>query len=152
MLKHKEQTDPTSCLSRARQDEMIFVLLARDAAAPAAIRFWAAERLRLGKNAAGDEQIVEALACAAAMAGLTANEATAAALRASGRFADGKPDGSREELDQCARMLDTYAPELYPANELGQIDFARAMMESTAEVIRTYVARVYGAKPEGGAA
>lgn len=152
MIKAREQTDPKSCLSKARQDEMVFVLLARDAAAPAAIRFWAAERIRLGKNAAGDEQIVEALQCAAAMAGPTAAEANAAALRASGRLGDGEPDGSREELERCARMLDTYAPELYPANELGQIDFARAMMESTADTIRAFLSRMDGPKPEGGAA
>lgn len=152
MLKHKEQTDPRSCLSRARPDEMIFVLLARDAAAPGAIRFWAAERLRLGKNAAGDPQIVEALECAAAMVGRTPAEASAAALRASGRVGDGQPDGSREELERCARMLDTYAPELFPANDLGQIDFARAMMESVADVIRAFLGRAEGAKPEGGAA
>jgi hypothetical protein len=46
---------------------MVFVLLGRDAAAPAAIRAWAAERIRLGKNAPTDEQIVEALRCADTM-------------------------------------------------------------------------------------
>ncbi len=49
MLKRDELADPTSCLNRARDDEMTFVLLGRDAAAPAAIRAWAEERIRLGK-------------------------------------------------------------------------------------------------------
>jgi len=44
MLKIDELTKPESCLSHARMDERIFVLLARDAAAPETIRFWAAER------------------------------------------------------------------------------------------------------------
>lgn len=52
-------------MSRAREDEMTFVLLARDVAAPATIRFWMAERIRLGKNKPGDAQIVEAETCAA---------------------------------------------------------------------------------------
>lgn len=43
------------------------MLLSRDAAAPVAIRAWVVERLRLGKNAEGDAQIVEALECAATM-------------------------------------------------------------------------------------
>lgn len=67
MIKREELTNPASCMSRARDDEMTFVLLGRDAAAPATIRFWANERIRLGKNTASDPQIVEAFACAAAM-------------------------------------------------------------------------------------
>ena len=62
MIKFEEAA--TSCLNRAGDQEMIFVLLGRDAAAPTAIRRWAEERIRLGKNAATDEQILEALHCA----------------------------------------------------------------------------------------
>lgn len=64
MLKRDEENDHDSCLSKARPDERIFVLLARDLAAPAAIRAWVAERLRLGTNKPFDQQIVEALTCA----------------------------------------------------------------------------------------
>lgn len=64
MIKCVEVSNPLSCLSRAKEDEMIFVLLARDAAAPFAIRQWAQERVRLGKNKADDGQILEALRCA----------------------------------------------------------------------------------------
>lgn len=64
MIKRKELTDPKSCMSRADNDEMTFVLLGRDLAAPVAIRAWIAERIRLGKNKADDPQIVEAEECA----------------------------------------------------------------------------------------
>lgn len=67
MRKEQELTDPASCMARAEPQEMTFVLLGRDAAAPATVRFWAAERVRLGKNASGDPQIREALACAEVM-------------------------------------------------------------------------------------
>ena len=67
MRKRDELTSPDSCMSRAADDEMTFVLLGRDAAAPAAIRAWVEQRLRLGKNRAGDPQIVEALECARTM-------------------------------------------------------------------------------------
>lgn len=67
MIKRDELTDPRSCMSRARDDEYTFVLLERDDAAPATIRFWANERIRLGKNVATDPQIVEAFAAAARM-------------------------------------------------------------------------------------
>jgi hypothetical protein len=67
MKKAKELSDPNSCMNRARPDEWTFVLLARDAAAPSTIRYWAAERIRLGKNNLSDPQILEALACANAM-------------------------------------------------------------------------------------
>jgi hypothetical protein len=67
MIKRKELTDPRSCMSRADDDEMTFVLLGRDLAAPVAIRAWVGERIRLGKNRPDDPQILEALECAAWM-------------------------------------------------------------------------------------
>lgn len=63
MVKSDELTNPQSCMSRAKDGEMTFVLLARDSAAPVAIRAWVAERIRLGKNDINDEQIKEALHC-----------------------------------------------------------------------------------------
>jgi hypothetical protein len=60
MRKRDELNDPTSCLNRAAYDEMTFVLLGRDRAAPAAVRAWVEERIRLGKNSRGDAQVVDA--------------------------------------------------------------------------------------------
>jgi hypothetical protein len=60
MIKRKEATDPKSCWNRADDDEIVFVLLARDPAAPATILAWINERIRLGKNHAGDAQVIEA--------------------------------------------------------------------------------------------
>lgn len=67
MIKREELTNPSSCMSRAKDDEMTFVLLARDKAAPDAIRYWAWRRIDLGKNTADDPQIKEALECARTM-------------------------------------------------------------------------------------
>lgn len=67
MRKKDELSKSQTCMAHAHPEEMVFVLLGRDAAAPFAIRAWVAERLRLGKNAETDEQIVEALACAQTM-------------------------------------------------------------------------------------
>jgi hypothetical protein len=67
MIKREELTNPNSCMSRAKDDEMTFVLLARDVAAPTAIRTWVKLRIGLGKNLPGDEQIIEALLCAGRM-------------------------------------------------------------------------------------
>lgn len=60
MRKRDELTDPTSCMSRARDDEWTFTLLGRDRAATVAVRAWIEERIRLGKNTREDPQIVEA--------------------------------------------------------------------------------------------
>lgn len=57
MVKIHEISDPNSCLNRAASNEFLFVLLARDAAAPQTIRFWIDERIRLGKNMRDDAQI-----------------------------------------------------------------------------------------------
>lgn len=60
MRKRDELTNPASCMSRASDNEWTFVLLGRDVAAPAAVRAWIEERIRLGKNRRDDAQIAEA--------------------------------------------------------------------------------------------
>lgn len=67
MKKSDEAAQPNSCWNSARDNERVFVLLERDAAAPDTIRFWCSERVRLGKNQPADEQITSALALAAGM-------------------------------------------------------------------------------------
>lgn len=64
MIKKDEATKPNSCWNQARADERVFVLLARDTAAPETLRFWASRRVEIGKNQPSDPQIVEALDCA----------------------------------------------------------------------------------------
>ena len=66
MKTRDELSDPAS-FEGARDDEMTFVLIGRDAAAPVAIRAWIAERIRLGKNFPGDMQTTEAELCARQM-------------------------------------------------------------------------------------
>lgn len=60
MRKRDEVRDPKSCLNKARDDEWLFILLSRDTAAPVAVEAWIKERIRLGKNADDDPQILEA--------------------------------------------------------------------------------------------
>ena len=67
MKKNEEILNGNSCLNRAFPEEMLFILLGRDKAAPNTIRFWAKERVRLGKNRQSDRQIIEALFCAQKM-------------------------------------------------------------------------------------
>jgi hypothetical protein len=67
VIKLLEIANPHSCLNKANADELLFILLARDPAAPVAIEAWVAERIRLGKNEPGDAQIAEALGCAMRM-------------------------------------------------------------------------------------
>lgn len=62
-----EMTNPGSCLNKVEKNELVFVLLGRDPAAPEAIRAWIAERIRLGKNKITDIQIVKAQECAGMM-------------------------------------------------------------------------------------
>jgi len=56
-----------TCMNTAHPEEMVFVLLSRDPAAPIAIRAWVAERLRIGKNTENDPKIMDALECAEVM-------------------------------------------------------------------------------------
>jgi hypothetical protein len=50
----------TSCLNKAKEDELLFVLLERDDAAAQTVEFWIDKRLSLGKNEINDPQIAEA--------------------------------------------------------------------------------------------
>lgn len=61
MTKIQELAIHDSCWNKAKHDEPIFVLLARDAASPVAILQWIEERVNTGKNRRSDKQIVEAL-------------------------------------------------------------------------------------------
>lgn len=53
-------------------------------------------------------------------------------------------EGTLEELATCARMLDEYGVKEMPANENGQIEFNRAMMESTVGAINAFLAAAEG--------
>lgn len=60
MRRDLEAKEPLSCWNKAKPDEIVFVLLARDLATPVAMEAWCRERIRLGKNKETDLQIVEA--------------------------------------------------------------------------------------------
>lgn len=64
LTKTAELANADGRLNRARDDEPVFVLLGRDAAAAATVRQWVGIRLMMGKNRRNDPQIVEALAWA----------------------------------------------------------------------------------------
>jgi hypothetical protein len=61
---------------------------------------------------------------------------------------DHAPDGTIESLATCAHMLEEYGPDCLPANEHGQVHFARAMMDATATQIRAFLAIEDEAAPE----
>ncbi len=50
------------------------------------------------------------------------------------------PENPREEIERSVRMLETWSADLFPANPLGQVHMARAMMESAAHSIRQFLA------------
>jgi hypothetical protein len=64
MKKCDELSDPNSCLNRAADDEIIFVLRAHDVAFSDTLRSWVNLRIVLKKNSYRDAQVVEALATA----------------------------------------------------------------------------------------
>ena len=61
MRRWEEATSPSSCINKAQENEMVFVLLSRDKAAPEAIRAWVRTRIEIGLNNRTDYQITEAL-------------------------------------------------------------------------------------------
>ena len=63
----KQKPGEFDCYANAKDDEPMFVLLARDKSAPAAVRYWCLDRIKTQKNRINDPQIVEAYSCAVAM-------------------------------------------------------------------------------------
>jgi len=60
MLKKEELANETSCINKALPDEMVFVMLGRDQAAPIAIEAWISARIALGLNQPGDPELADA--------------------------------------------------------------------------------------------
>lgn len=60
MLKKEEMTILGSCLQKAEDEEMVFVLLARDPCASMAVDMWCDLRVACGKNKETDQEILEA--------------------------------------------------------------------------------------------
>jgi hypothetical protein len=60
MTKLEEINDPRSCLNRAADDELVFVLRASDPAATVAVAAWMEARIALGENRPGDAKLQEA--------------------------------------------------------------------------------------------
>lgn len=77
MKKAQEVMTPESCFNRAHPGEYLFVLLGRDICTPDTIRFWATERMRLGKNSLNDPQIQEAFETARAIEEIHAKDRAA---------------------------------------------------------------------------
>ena len=59
MRKCDEISDPKSCLNKAADDEVVFVLRAQDALAPGIVRRWAAELERVWRVVSPDGLTLE---------------------------------------------------------------------------------------------
>jgi len=54
---------------------------------------------------------------------------------------DREADGTIESLTTVANMLEQYGIAELPANEVGQVDFMRALMESAVAEIRAFITK-----------
>lgn len=72
MRKRDELFFPDSCLNKARDDEILFVILGRDEAFPGTVREWIKQRIELGLNKPGDAKLLEAERTAAEVEALIA--------------------------------------------------------------------------------
>lgn len=142
MVKSEELSNPQSCMNRARENELTFVLLGRDRAAPAAIRVWCDERVRLGKNSREDAQIVEAMDWVRTVeAGHGRGSIDAVDFRS--------PDKLRAEVEELRAELDRAQIEIYKLEVLLNTpeveDFDKAVpLEAAHQVLR------WGAEADAG--
>lgn len=67
MLKEAELSNPNSCINKAGEGEMVFVLRAKDPVSPGLIEEWIQRRIDTGLNGPLDEKIQEAYRCASIM-------------------------------------------------------------------------------------
>jgi hypothetical protein len=64
MQKRDELADPKSCLNKAGDDELIFVLREKDPAIVSTVLHWINTRIEMGANKPDDPKLAEALAFA----------------------------------------------------------------------------------------
>jgi hypothetical protein len=140
MLKRDELTDPNSCLNRAADDELIFVLLARDVATPHGIREWSKERVARGKNQPEDAQIMEALQCAAIIA-----KAHGLAEPAGNSFSQNKAIRSKfPDPDELAKRLLGPTPYSLLVDKFQAHEAIRAFQRDTINTLSDCLAREAG--------
>jgi hypothetical protein len=60
MEKLREMADPASCLNKAGDHELLFVLLERDPSCLAAVEAWINDRIARGLNTSTDDKITSA--------------------------------------------------------------------------------------------
>jgi hypothetical protein len=130
MKKIDELHNPMSCLNKAADDELVFVLRAKDESACAAVRAWVQDRVRRGLNKGTDGKILEALEW---IGEVTWDHESG---KWTGEQNHPKPV---EEMLQAVKMLRTYFSDCYPPNEHGQIHFARVMVESITDQFESFV-------------
>ncbi len=63
MIKSEELSNPNSCLNKAKDDEILFVLLDRDLAFADTVRYWIEKRIQFGLNKREDLKMIEAANC-----------------------------------------------------------------------------------------
>lgn len=108
MVKKMEKADGRSCWNKAGEDELVFVLLARDPAAGAAIEAWIEARVRLRKNQPGDTQLREAAAVASVMAEYSAKIEADRLLQAEANKLKPCPACGFNNAEVCRIMGHTY--------------------------------------------
>lgn len=60
MRKKDEVADPNSCLNKAKDDDILFVLKDTDQAMVDTVLYWIKRRIELGLNQQGDAKMTEA--------------------------------------------------------------------------------------------
>jgi hypothetical protein len=118
MIKLQEAFDQNSCFNKAKPEEMIFVLLARDCAMPDTIRFWCKERIIQGKNKFEDAQIQEAMACAESVDGKKISEA---ALMKNVQELPGLLSSQIEKVEEYAKVGENWQLEKHIQDKLNKL-------------------------------
>lgn len=130
MRKHLEMNDPNSCLNRADEGELLFVLRGKDRAAPATIYAWADLRVMKGLNSRRDAQIQEAESCARLMEDWQAAGCPAWDTQEDDGFGGlgcpGEEDHDEQRLEAEAAAKRTYNAR--PVSIQSMLDVAVAML------------------------
>lgn len=106
MRKREELSNPNSCLNRAADDEMLFVLRGSDVAAPDTVRAWCRSRIEAGKNTKRDSQILEALAWAEAVEEQQKRRTITIGINVTYKSID----AARQQADTMLRQLESGGP------------------------------------------
>ena len=131
MNKRQMLNDPQSCLNKAGDDEIIFVLREKDLTTAGAIRDWVKRRTTgvLPLNKMTDPKILEALSIAGEIEW----------NHSQGKWGGELQNPNLQSVEDSIKMIRGWISDCFPPNDKGQMTFGAAMVLTHCDTLERFL-------------